>query len=219
MAGARLVEEVLARGGGDALSTSPCSATSRCGNYNRILLSGVLAGSHDPKDIFINPLSWYAANGVDAARRRARRAASISPRSRSSATSGTRRAVRHARDRHRQPAVGAADRRAVATATTRHGFKRRRLRLPHARRLRSACCACAATVARRAAVIGGGLLGLEAARGLLNAGLDVHVVHLMAAPDGRRSSMRPAAGCCSGSSSRWACTLHLEQDHDGGARR
>jgi nitrite reductase (NADH) large subunit len=33
--------------------------------------------------------------------------------------------------------------------------------------------------ARRAVVIGGGLLGLEAARGLLNQGLDVHVVHLM----------------------------------------
>src|SRR5262249_46975559 len=33
--------------------------------------------------------------------------------------------------------------------------------------------------ARCAAVIGGGLLGLEAARGLLNAGLRVHVIHLM----------------------------------------
>jgi NAD(P)H-nitrite reductase large subunit len=33
--------------------------------------------------------------------------------------------------------------------------------------------------ARRAAVIGGGLLGLEAARGLLNRGLEVHVIHLM----------------------------------------
>jgi nitrite reductase (NADH) large subunit len=32
--------------------------------------------------------------------------------------------------------------------------------------------------ARRAVVVGGGLLGLEAARGLLNQGLDVHVVHL-----------------------------------------
>src|SRR6185437_9358512 len=31
---------------------------------------------------------------------------------------------------------------------------------------------------RRAAVIGGGLLGLEAARGLLNYGVEVHVVHL-----------------------------------------
>ena len=35
-----------------------------CGNYNRILLSGVLSGSHKPDDIFINPISWYAANGV-----------------------------------------------------------------------------------------------------------------------------------------------------------
>ncbi len=32
---------------------------------------------------------------------------------------------------------------------------------------------------KRAAVIGGGLLGLEAARGLLNLGAEVHVVHLM----------------------------------------
>ena len=31
------------------------------GNYNRILLSGVLAGSHDAEDIFINPLDWYAS--------------------------------------------------------------------------------------------------------------------------------------------------------------
>ncbi len=31
---------------------------------------------------------------------------------------------------------------------------------------------------KRAAVIGGGLLGLEAARGLMNHGCEVHVVHL-----------------------------------------
>ena len=36
-----------------------------------------------------------------------------------------------------------------------------------------------ATGARRAAVIGGGLLGLEAARGLLQLDVEVHVVHLM----------------------------------------
>ena len=33
------------------------------GNYNRILLSSVLAGTHDPKQIFLNPLEWYAQNG------------------------------------------------------------------------------------------------------------------------------------------------------------
>src|SRR5262249_49230690 len=32
---------------------------------------------------------------------------------------------------------------------------------------------------RRAAVIGGGLLGLEAARGLLNHSVEVHVIHLL----------------------------------------
>src|SRR5215471_6603623 len=34
------------------------------GNYNRILLSSVLAGTHDPRDIFINPLNWYEENGI-----------------------------------------------------------------------------------------------------------------------------------------------------------
>jgi NADPH-dependent 2,4-dienoyl-CoA reductase/sulfur reductase-like enzyme len=37
-----------------------------------------------------------------------------------------------------------------------------------------------ADTSRRAIVIGGGLLGLEAAKGLLNRGLEVHVLHLMA---------------------------------------
>ena len=32
---------------------------------------------------------------------------------------------------------------------------------------------------KKAVVIGGGLLGLEAARGLIDLGMDVHVVHLM----------------------------------------
>ncbi len=65
MAGARLAEEVVARRTPrSSRSTSPCSATSRYGNYNRILLSACCAGSHDPKDIFINPLAWSRSNGV-----------------------------------------------------------------------------------------------------------------------------------------------------------
>ena len=32
---------------------------------------------------------------------------------------------------------------------------------------------------KKAIVIGGGLLGLEAARGLIDLGMDIHVVHLM----------------------------------------
>src|SRR5690606_21333053 len=33
-------------------------------NYNRILLSPVLAGEQDFDDIVLNPLSWYADNGI-----------------------------------------------------------------------------------------------------------------------------------------------------------
>ena len=63
MAGARLVEELLARGGGAHYAVT-MFGDEPCGNYNRILLSSVLARSHDPKDIFINPMSWYETNGV-----------------------------------------------------------------------------------------------------------------------------------------------------------
>lgn len=35
------------------------------GNYNRILLSNVLAGADDTSEIFLNPLDWYADNHVD----------------------------------------------------------------------------------------------------------------------------------------------------------
>ena len=67
MAGARTVEEILARGG-------HCAALAQFeitmfgdepyGNYNRILLSNVLNGSQDPSDIFLNPLSWYEENHI-----------------------------------------------------------------------------------------------------------------------------------------------------------
>ena len=63
MAGARFVEEVLSLGGQDQYDIT-VFGEEPYGNYNRILLSGVLAGTHDPKDIFINPLSWYEENGI-----------------------------------------------------------------------------------------------------------------------------------------------------------
>src|SRR6185295_12574176 len=63
MAGARLVEEVIARGGADRFEFV-MFGDEPYGNYNRILLSGVLAGSHEPKDIFINPLQWYETNNI-----------------------------------------------------------------------------------------------------------------------------------------------------------
>ena len=63
MAGARFVEELLSRGGRDLFDVV-VYGDEPYGNYNRILLSNVLARSQDPTDIFINPLEWYRENGV-----------------------------------------------------------------------------------------------------------------------------------------------------------
>jgi hypothetical protein len=53
MAGARAVEEVLLRGGGDQFDIV-MFGDEPYGNYNRILLSSILSGAQDPREIFIN---------------------------------------------------------------------------------------------------------------------------------------------------------------------
>ena len=63
MGGGRLVEDVVTRGGGDQFDIVVFGDEPH-GNYNRILLSSVLAGDHDPGDIFLNPVDWYRASGV-----------------------------------------------------------------------------------------------------------------------------------------------------------
>src|SRR3954465_13584410 len=64
MAGARFVEEVLERGGGDQFRITVFGDEPH-GNYNRILLSPVLAGEEHEDDIVLNSHDWYADNGVD----------------------------------------------------------------------------------------------------------------------------------------------------------
>lgn len=63
MAGARAVEEILARGGGEQFAIT-MFGDEPYGNYNRILLSNVLSGTQPAEEIFLNPLDWYAANGI-----------------------------------------------------------------------------------------------------------------------------------------------------------
>src|SRR5689334_4397416 len=63
MAGARAVEEVLARGGAEMFDIT-MFGDEPYGNYNRILLSNVLGGVQDTSEIFLNPLSWYEENGI-----------------------------------------------------------------------------------------------------------------------------------------------------------
>ena len=63
MAGARTVEEILARGGDDRFAIT-VFGDEPYGNYNRIMLSNVLAGVEDEAGIFLNDLSWYADHGI-----------------------------------------------------------------------------------------------------------------------------------------------------------
>ncbi|MEO7190842.1 MAG: FAD-dependent oxidoreductase, partial [Vicinamibacterales bacterium] len=62
MAGARVVEEILARAPGrfDIVMFG----AEPYGNYNRILLSNVLNRSQQATEIFMNPLAWYAENRI-----------------------------------------------------------------------------------------------------------------------------------------------------------
>ena len=172
MAGARFVEEMVGLGGQDTYDIAVIGEES-CGNYNRILLSGVLSGSHDADDIFINPLDWYAENDVTL--HAGVRAIGI--------------------DRKGKMAYGSGglllpyDKLVIATGSSAFvppmdglydddgDFKKGAFVF----RTLDDCAAIIdhAQGARRAAVIGGGLLGLEAARGLMNRGLEVDVVHLM----------------------------------------
>src|ERR1700759_650671 len=69
MAGARAVEEILARGGAERFAIT-VFGDEPYGNYNRILLSEVLAnaagtpGEDDEDELFLNPVDWYADNGI-----------------------------------------------------------------------------------------------------------------------------------------------------------
>lgn len=172
MAGGRFVEELLARGAADRFDITMFGDEPH-GNYNRILLSSVLAGHHRPADIFINSLSWYAARGVtvhagvrvesiDLARRRVVGAhGAVEEYETLVIATGSRPLVPRMDGLE---AEGGGFKEGVFVFRTLEDCDR---------------ILAFAKNARRAVVIGGGLLGLEAARGLLNHGLDVHVVHLM----------------------------------------
>jgi nitrite reductase (NADH) large subunit len=184
MAGARLVEEVLRRGGAGRFDIT-MFGDEPYGNYNRILLSGVLSGSHDPGDIFLNPLAWYEQNGI-----------TLHAGIRASAIDRVQKRLRGGDVDEPYDALVIATG-SVPFVPPVEGIRQTGGDLrPGIFVFRSLddCTDIAryAKRARTAAVIGGGLLGLEAARGLLNLGLEVHVVHLM--PHLMEVQLDPPAG-------------------------
>jgi nitrite reductase (NADH) large subunit len=165
MAAGRALEELFARAPG-AYQVTIFGAEPRV-NYNRILLSPVLSGEKQFQDIVIHDEAWYAANDITlhlgkqvvAIDRDARRVI---------AADGT---------------EAAYDQLLLATGSTPFILPIPGAGLPGVIAYRDLddveTMLAAARRGGRAVVIGGGLLGLEAAAGLREQGMDVTVVHLM----------------------------------------
>jgi NAD(P)H-dependent nitrite reductase small subunit len=164
MAAMRTIEELL-KEAPDAYDITIFGAEPR-GNYNRILLSPLLAGETDRDAIMLHPLQWYAERGI----------------------------TLHAGDpvvsidRRQKRVISAAgvvagyDRLLLATGSDPARLKVSGHDLPGVFYFRSIDDVEGmlqhAANAKRAVVIGGGLLGLEAASGLCKQGLAVTVVHI-----------------------------------------
>ena len=165
MAGMRTVEEILSRDA-EAYDITVFGAEPR-ENYNRIMLSPVLSGEKSFDDIIINTREWYAENGItlhagDAVT--AVDAAAKTVTAQSGLTLGyDKLLLATGSDPFIIPVPG-ADLEGVVTFRD----------LDDVDRMLDA-----AKSGGSAVVIGGGLLGLEAAVGLKANGMDVTVVHLM----------------------------------------
>ncbi|WP_454726546.1 MULTISPECIES: NAD(P)/FAD-dependent oxidoreductase [Cupriavidus] len=164
MAGMRTVEELL-KLAPDLYDITVFGAEPH-GNYNRILLSPVLAGEKTIADIMLNTREWYAQNGIellagdpvvaiDRARRLVRSQAGREVRyDRLLLATGSKPFIIPVPGHQLDGVIAFRDIQDVETMLA------------------------AARDHRRAVVIGGGLLGLEAANGLMRQGMEVSVVHV-----------------------------------------
>jgi nitrite reductase (NADH) large subunit len=170
MAGAKVVEEVTARAP-DRFEIRMFGAEPH-GTYNRILLSSVLGGYAEMDRLWLNPLDWYEERGVR-----------VHGGVKAEQIDRSERLVLGGGGKVAEP----YDLLVLATGSRpfvppMEGTKQRGV---FVFRTLDDCGAISAYAQQcdRALVIGGGLLGLEAARGLLSHGLEVTVVevapHLM----------------------------------------
>ena len=168
MAGGRVVEEIVTR------DTSRFDITIFGAEpytvYNRILLSDVLAGSKSPEGVFLYSTEWFQSRGIELVT--------------NARVEGIDR--EHKRLRLADGRTQTYDRLVIATGSLPLVPDIENVNTPGVFVFRTIeDCQLISSYARRcarAAVIGGGLLGLEAARGLLNHGLEVTVVEVMPYP-------------------------------------
>lgn len=164
MAGVRTLEELL-KIAPDLYDITVFGAEPHP-NYNRILLSPVLAGEQTLDEIVLNPLGWYAEHGItlhlgrqvvqiDRVRREVvADDGTRAPYDRLLVATGSVPFILPVPGKGLDGVIAyrdIADTQAMIDAAQRH---------------------------RHAVVIGGGLLGLEAANGLMRRGMDVTVVHI-----------------------------------------
>ena len=165
MAGCRAVEELLARDP-TRYRVTIFGAEPRV-NYNRIMLSPVLAGEKSFDDIVINDADWYSSNGIALVA-----GDPVIAIDRAAKTVTTRRGVTERYDRL-----------LIATGSDPFIIPVSGKDLPGVIAFRDMddvdTMLAAADAGGDAVVIGGGLLGLEAAHGLSLRGMKVTVVHLM----------------------------------------
>ncbi|MEG7357717.1 NADPH-nitrite reductase [Bacillus inaquosorum] len=164
MAGVRAIEEILSVAK-DEFQIIIFGAEPHP-NYNRILLSKVLQGDTDIKDITLNDWDWYEENNIQLYTNET--VIKVDPENKTVITDADR--------------IQPYDELILATGSV--PFI---LPIPGAdkkgvtafRDIKDTDTMLAASKQyKKAAVIGGGLLGLEAARGLLNLGMEVSVIHL-----------------------------------------
>jgi nitrite reductase (NADH) large subunit len=166
MAGMRTVEELLKHEAGKGFRITVFGAEPHP-NYNRILLSSVLAGDKSVEEIVINSRAWYQENGIGMI---AGDAVTAIDRGDKTVTAASGRVVHY-------------DRLLIATGSKPLAPPIPGLGLPGVCAFRDIAdvnkMLAAAKTHKRAVVIGGGLLGLEAAWGLKQRGMSVALVHLM----------------------------------------
>ncbi|MGG7603672.1 NAD(P)/FAD-dependent oxidoreductase [Massilia sp. BKSP1R2A-1] len=164
MAGMRTVEELLKLDAG-MYDITVFGAEPRV-NYNRILLSPVLAGEKQPEDIVLHPRAWYEEHGI-----------TLHAGDPVVAIDRRRRVVRA-----RSGLEVGYDRLLLATGSSPFIVPVPGSKLAGVIGFRDLddvdTMLAAAGRGGHAVVIGGGLLGLEAANGLLRRGMAVTVVHL-----------------------------------------
>jgi nitrite reductase (NADH) large subunit len=138
-------------------------------NYNRILLSPVLAGEQTLDEIILNPLSWYQENGIQ-----------LHTGCTVTQVDRIKREV-HATGLDGSTVVKPYDRLLLATGSNPFILpipgKDLKGVLAYRDIADTQAMIDAATQYKEAVVIGGGLLGLEAANGLMKRGMQVTVVH------------------------------------------